>query len=286
MALVKIADFNHNYKEEIFAGYDIKKFSVYSDRDEKIGDVHDALLDESGHFRYLVIDTGFWIFGKNILLPVGYARVDYDQGRVYVAGMTKKQAESLPEYKSDMTIDYDYEERVRNVYRGIGTAGATATATANRTSYDRNSYNYDYDRDLYGVDESKNKVLKLYEEKLIAEKQRYKTGEVAVGKRVESETANVAVPIEKERVVIERSDSSEAREVAPGSVNFQEGEVARMEVYEESADIEKKAFVREEVGVRKEVDRDTVQATEKVRREELEVDVDGEKRTIHEKKKR
>ncbi|MGB7444571.1 MAG: DUF2382 domain-containing protein [Coleofasciculaceae cyanobacterium] len=282
MALVKIADFNHNYKEEIFAGYDIKKFSVYADRDEKIGDVHDALLDESGHFRYLVIDTGFWIFGKNVLLPVGHARVDYDQGRVYVAGMTKEQAESLPEYKSDMTIDYDYEERVRNAYRGMRTSGTKATTS--RPTYDRNSYNYDYDRDLYGVDESKNKVLKLYEEKLIAEKQRRKTGEVAVGKRVETETASVSVPIEKERVVIERSSPSDAREVAPGSVDFQEGEVARMEVYEESANIDKKAFVREEVGVRKEVDRDTVEATEKVRREELEVDVDGKKKNIHERR--
>lgn len=282
MALVKIADFNHNYKEEIFAGYDIKKFSVYTDRDEKIGDVHDALLDESGHFRYLVIDTGFWVFGKNVLLPVGHARVDYDQGRVYVAGMTKEQAESLPEYKSDMTIDYDYEERVRNAYRGISTAGTKATTS--RPTYDRNSYNYDYDRDLYGVDDSKNKVLKLYEEKLIAEKQRRKTGEVAVGKRVESETASVSVPIEKERVVIERSAPSDAREVAPGSVDFHEGEVARMEVYEESANIEKKAFVREEVGIRKEVDRDTVEATETVRREELEVDVDGKKKNIHERR--
>jgi stress response protein YsnF len=48
-----------------------------------------------------------------------------------------------------------------------------------------------------------------------------------------------------------------------------------MRVYEETADIGKQAFVREEVNVRKEVKRDTVDATETLRREELEVDVNG-----------
>jgi stress response protein YsnF len=49
-----------------------------------------------------------------------------------------------------------------------------------------------------------------------------------------------------------------------------------MEVYEETADIDKQAFVREEVNIKKEVQRDTVDATEQVRREELDVDVDNE----------
>jgi uncharacterized protein (TIGR02271 family) len=48
-----------------------------------------------------------------------------------------------------------------------------------------------------------------------------------------------------------------------------------VEVYEETADIQKKAFVREEVNIRKEVTQDTVNSTETVRREELDVDVDG-----------
>jgi uncharacterized protein (TIGR02271 family) len=48
-----------------------------------------------------------------------------------------------------------------------------------------------------------------------------------------------------------------------------------MRVYEETADITKQAFVREEVNIRKEVERDTVDVTETLRREELEVDVNG-----------
>ena len=63
--------------------------------------------------------------------------------------------------------------------------------------------------------------------------------------------------------------------VAPGEVNFTEGEVARIEVYEETPDIHKEAFVREEVRVRKVVERDTVEAEETIRREELDVNTEG-----------
>ena len=81
-------------------------------------------------------------------------------------------------------------------------------------------------------------------------------------------------PIEKERVVIERTGGNTTA-VTPGSDAFQSGEVARMEVYEETPDIHKEAFVREEVSIRKEVDRETVQAEEQLRREELDVDKEG-----------
>ncbi len=50
--------------------------------------------------------------------------------------------------------------------------------------------------------------------------------------------------------------------------------MARMEVYEETADIHKQAFLREEVRVSKEVDRETVEASDTIRREELDVNTE------------
>lgn len=272
MPLAKLADVYPNYKEKIFEGEDIKKYSVYSlESEDKIGDVYDALIDEQGRFRYLVIDTGFWIFGKKVLLPTGRAKIDYGRNRVYTIGLTKDQAESLPKYDDDMTVDYDYEEQVRGVYRP---AAATATTTT-APSYDANSYHYDKEPELYDANDDNHGRLKLYQERLIANKERSKAGEVAVGKRVETETAEVSVPVEKERVVIERTTPTSTKEVAVGEANFKDGEVARMEVYEETADIQKKAYVREEVSVKKEVESNTVDARETVRREELTVDADG-----------
>jgi uncharacterized protein (TIGR02271 family) len=118
--------------------------------------------------------------------------------------------------------------------------------------------------------------VKLYEERLVPEKNRVKTGEVSVGKRIETETARVSVPVEKERVVVERVNPTDAGQVVDaGSVNFHEGEVARMEVYEETADVHKEAVLREEVNVRKEVERENVDVEDQIRREKLDVDTQG-----------
>ncbi len=271
MALLKLADAYPNYKDEIFGGDDIKGYDVYAGNNEKIGSVYDALIDDQGSFRYFVVDTGFWVFGKKVLVPMGKVQIDYDRHRIMVAGMTKEEVERMPEYSDNMAIDYDYEERVRGSYRPAAAAGAAA-AVAAQPAYDRDSYTYDHDAPLYQPQDQK---IKLYEERVVTNKNRQKTGEVAIGKKVETQTAQVSVPIEKERVIIERTTPSSATVVTPGSAAFQEGEVARMEVYEETADIHKEAFVREEVNIRKEVTQDTVTSNETIRREELDVDVDG-----------
>jgi uncharacterized protein (TIGR02271 family) len=277
MALAKIADLYPNYKDDIFGGEDIKSFSVYDQTNDKIGSIHDIIVDESGRFRYLVLDTGFWIFGKKVLLPVGRASIDYSQQRVYANGLTKEQAENLPKYDDDMTIDYDYEERVKKVYRGTDYVPDT-TAYAEETTGTRDAY-YDKEPTLYAHQEENlddRQSLKLYEERLIANKERFRAGAVSIGKRVETETQSVSVPVEKEKIVIERSAVNEGTVVTPGEASFAEGEVARVEVYEETANVEKQAFVREEVNVRKEVEQDTVTARETIRREELEVETDGD----------
>ena len=301
MALLKLEDFDPNYRDT-FQGGDIKGLSVYAEGDEKIGTVSDVLVDDLGHFRYFVIDLGFWIFGKKVLLPVGRSRVDYGADRIYAVGMTREQADNLPELGDLQKIDYDYEEQVRGVYRTPNTATSTATATIPveasaplessaaldatsaaamagsmatpaTTTYNRDTYNYQHEPSLYDINEQDHQTLRLYQERLVANKQRVKAGEVAIGKHVETETARVAVPVEKERVVIERVTPTDAgRPVAPGEAAFREGEVAHVEIYEEQANIQKEAFVREEVRVSKEVEQTTVEAQETLRREELDVD--------------
>lgn len=272
MALVKVNDFYPTYSEEYSDLDYIENFDVYAEGHEKVGTVSDLLVNEdTGRLRYLVVDTGFWIFGKKVLLPIGRARVDYEDKEVYVSGLTKEQVQNLPNFDELEKVDYDYEEQVRGIYRPMATTSGMNQST---TDYDRNTYNYEQEPSLYDVDEQDNQSLKLYEERLVANKQRRKAGEVSIGKHVETETARVAVPVEKERVVIERTDPSSTKASNPTGA-FREGEVARMELYEETPDIHKEAVVREEVKVKKVVDRDTVEAQEKVRREELDIDTDG-----------
>jgi uncharacterized protein (TIGR02271 family) len=312
MPLYRIKDFDPDYRDH-FGNDDVKGLDLYS-HDEKIGSVNDVLVDEEGQFRYLVINTGAWIFGKKVLLPIGRCRIDYNARRVTVDQLNREQVESLPEFTDEMVADYDYEERVRGVYRssmvddpaaagvgyagygtdpnpfsgnyrptGMGTAGviddlaaprADAAMVPDEDRYDRDTYRYDRDP-LYDLDPGNHENLKLYQERLVANKVRRKTGDVTVGKIVETESTQISVPVEKERVVIERVPVDSREAVIPGDQAFQEGEVARMEVYEEAADIRKEAFVREEVRVKKVTDQDVVTAEEQIRREELDVDADG-----------
>lgn len=305
MVLFKLEDFDSDYRNT-FGGDEIKGYDVYAERnDEKIGTLKNILVDESGKFRYFVVDTGFWIFGKQVLLPVGRSSIDQNARHINAVGFTKEQAENLPEFNDSLKVDYDYEERVRGVYRtptteqpleaspSVGgsapleatapldsvsayTAPKTVSTNPPPTTYNRDNYTYQQEPSLYEMNDQDHQTLKLYEERLVANKNRVKTGEVAVGKRVETQTAQVSVPVEKERVVIERTTPTDVgTAVSPGANAFREGEVAHMEVYEETADIQKKAFVREEVSVRKEVTKDTVNTSKQIRREELDIDTDG-----------
>lgn len=288
MSLLKIKEFDPNYRES-FEGKDIKGMGVYATADEKIGTVSDILVDEQGHFRYFVVDLGLWIFGKKVLLPVGRSRIDHTSERIYTVGMTKQQAENLPEFNEHKEIDYNYEEQVRGVYRSeaflentapVDTAssrpaGATMVAppiAPPKRSGNGSSYDYQQEPALYELNDQDHQTFKLYQERLIANKVRAKTGEVIVGKHTETETGRVSVPIEKERVVIERVTPTNAGEaVTPGSVSFDTGEVTRIDLYEETADIHKEAFLREEVRVNKIVDHETIEGEETLRREELDV---------------
>lgn len=293
MVLYKLEEFDSDY-QDAFGGYDIKNYDVYSAiDDDKIGSVKNIMVDEAGRFRYFVVDTGFWIFGKQVLLPVGRTRIDSMNNRLYAIGLTKEQVQNLPEFSEDLKIDRDYEERVTGIYGNypiagtatqLGTSAASmpymasemAATPAITSNVDRDTYDYQQKPDLFEMSDRDHQSLKLYEERLVASKQRRKTGEVNIGKQVKTETQNVAVPVEKEQVVIERTTPENAgKPVSPGETAFRSGEAVRMDIYEEQPDIHKETVLREEVNVRKEVDRDTVNAEERIRREELDIDSEG-----------
>ncbi|WP_341531468.1 DUF2382 domain-containing protein (plasmid) [Nostoc sp. UHCC 0302] len=277
MGLLNIADFDPNYRES-FNHNDIKGREVYIDGDDKIGTISDVLVDEDGLFRYFVIDLGFWIFGKKVLLPVGRSRTDQNSERIYAVGMTKQQAENLPEFSEHQTVDHDYEELVRGIYCPPTPLDIANLATLDELDslYNPSSYNYEQEPLLYELNQQDHQTFKLYQERLIANKTRIKTGEVLIGKHIETETAQVSIPIQKERVVIERvALTASVEAVAPSSVSFSQGEIARIEIYEETVDIHKDTFVREEVTIKKVIDHQTVESQETLRREELDIDTQG-----------
>jgi hypothetical protein len=101
------ADWSH------LVGYEVEA------TDGRMGTVDEASMDSDR--RYLVVDTGFWIFGKKRIIPAGViARVDHDRERVYVA-MTKDLIRQAPDYDDTMTASDDaYFDEQASYYEPFG----------------------------------------------------------------------------------------------------------------------------------------------------------------------
>jgi hypothetical protein len=94
-------------------GYDVEA------TDGHIGKIDAATNDTSR--SSLVVDTGFWIFGKKRLIPAGVVeRADHEDRKVFVA-MTKDQIKSAPDYDDTETgYDDEYYDRSSSYYDPYG----------------------------------------------------------------------------------------------------------------------------------------------------------------------
>ncbi|GAA4093553.1 MULTISPECIES: PRC-barrel domain-containing protein [Streptomyces] len=96
------------------AGADLTGYKVEA-TDGSIGKV-DKHSDEAGD-AYLVVDTGVWIFGKEVLLPAStVVRIDQDDQKVFV-DRTKDQIKDAPEFHRDKHLgDPAYREQLGTYY--------------------------------------------------------------------------------------------------------------------------------------------------------------------------
>ncbi|WP_062350977.1 hypothetical protein [Herbidospora yilanensis] len=82
----------------------------------KIGEV-DEQSDAVGD-SYIVVDTGFWIFGKKVIMPAStITEIDPQQRKVFLA-RTKEEIKNAPEFDQDTYKDPAYREQVGNYYTG------------------------------------------------------------------------------------------------------------------------------------------------------------------------
>lgn len=93
-----------DYREDVGrAGRDVIGYDVEA-TDGKIGKIDEA--SNEAESAYLVVDTGFWIFGMKRMIPPGVVdRVDESARKVYVA-MSKDDVRSAPDF-----VDGDREVR-------------------------------------------------------------------------------------------------------------------------------------------------------------------------------
>jgi len=237
------SDFNDsNYGSgqvwEIDHGYD-----VFAADGEKVGDVQDVQP------HYLTVSKGFF-FPSERHVPVN-AIADVRGEQVYLT-VNKNQLDSqnwetvpdAPTYSDTSTTGYSDVDRMRSADTMVG---ERTTASA--------------DDDVR---------IPVMEEQLEVGKHEVRRGLVRVHKRVESEQQSVNVPLREETVHVDRHAVSGEYSGNVPSNAFQEQDI-EIELRGEEADVTKRAVVREEVEIDKDVVERNQQVTDTVRREDVHV---------------
>jgi hypothetical protein len=114
MSSANVWSYRETLADSVGAGRDFVGYSVEG-VDGSIGKI-DKSSNEAGR-EYVVVDTGFWIFGKKRLIPVGVVTgVDHDAKTVLVS-LTKDQVKDAPDFDDRHTgYDDDYYNSVGVFY--------------------------------------------------------------------------------------------------------------------------------------------------------------------------
>ncbi len=256
--LVRLTDLSRDDQLTFFhdnSVYNPVGAAAYGAGGDKIGTVRDALVTSNGGIRFLIVDAGGWFSSKEVLVPVGYARID-DNG-VYFDSLTKEQVEAMqPYHYGESYVDDQY--------------------TQEQFEHDERVLRGDRDEAQYRQEAYKTPDrLQLLEERLTVNKERFKAGSVRIGKHVETRQEQVEVPLQREEVVITRHEVTDARPVEGARIG--EGQqTMQVDLEAERANIGKQTFVTEEIEVGKRAVTETQTVTENVSREVLDVDRDGQ----------
>jgi uncharacterized protein (TIGR02271 family) len=272
-----------------FAGYE-----VYDPTGSKIGRVDDLFVDEGDQPEYLGVKIGL-LGTKSTLIPWELVEVREDEGRI-IAALDKDRVKDGPAFDDDKEITHEFENEVYSYYGlqqtsstedrgsyadytsgtsgesvGPGTAmGDTETGEFREHAADDEGVNQSRGDDLADEDELR---VQRTEEELAAGTREREAGQLKVRKRVRTDREQIEVPTRHEEVSVERVPVG--GEVSEAEIGEDE---VRVPVTEEEVVVEKRPVAKEEVRIRKDVVSDTETVEEDVRREEVEVEDDTERR--------
>jgi uncharacterized protein (TIGR02271 family) len=253
--------------EDRYAGY-----IVYDRHYEKLGNVDDLFVDENDSPQYIGVKMGF-LGTRTTLIPFEMARVNDARQLIEVAA-DKETVKNGPTFDDDREITPEFENEVYSYYglrrpstiEESGTYGTYYAEQSTQTTgvADRTDVRY----------EDEVRVQRSEEELRVGTRER-KAGSIRVRKRVRTDREHIEVPTRHEEVTVERVPvEGEATEAQIG-----EDEVV-VPVTEEEVVVEKRAVAKEEIRLRKDVVEDTEVVEEDVRREEVEVEDDTERRGV------
>ena len=275
-------------------------YEVYDQDGERIGRVGHLFLNEDDRPEYLGVEIGL-PDGRAVLVPVEV--IPTENERRMVVSRPKSVVERGPTFGDGEEVTPELEERVSRHYglprspsiedrsghdallaegqtererEGSGAAGSGIRVGDTESGEFR-----EHDRNVEGVsqpgsdleDEDELRVRRSEEELRVGTRER-EAGSVNVRKSVRTDRERIEVPTRREEVTVERllveGETTETR--------IGEDEVS-VPVVEEEAVVEKRPVVKEEIRIRKDVVEETETVEEDIRREEIEVDDQTERRT-------
>jgi sporulation protein YlmC with PRC-barrel domain len=126
---------------------DIRGWDVRNERDQKIGEVEELILDaKNKKVRYLVVDlddNDFDLDDKEVLIPIGMAELHEEDDDVVVRGVGIEQLEALPEYDDDnLTPDVE-----RKICMSLGRSKVTTSSLISENDQDLSFYNEEHFND-------------------------------------------------------------------------------------------------------------------------------------------
>jgi uncharacterized protein (TIGR02271 family) len=277
--------------EDRYAGY-----TLYDQHYEKMGSVDDLFVDENDSPQYIGVKMGF-LGTRSTLIPFEMVRVN-DARQVIKVAAEKETLKNGPTFEDDREITPQFENEVYSYYglqrtqtigntgsygsyysdegTDAGTVGPGMSMGDTETGEFREHAAYDEGvhqsrgDDLEDEDELR---VQRSEEELTAGTRQREAGSIRVRKRVRTDHERIEVPTRHEEISVERVPVE--REASEAEIG--EDEVV-VPVTEEEIVVHKRPVVKEEVRIRKEVVEDTEVVEEDVRREEVEVEDETERR--------
>jgi uncharacterized protein (TIGR02271 family) len=252
------------------------KYGVYDQLGKKLGGVDALFLDEDDELEYVGVKTDL-LGARAALVPAEVLTVDDRRGRMVVArssnvveqGPTLAEEEMTPEFEERVRLHYglkrptgttgghggthgSYHGDPPERSGGVGTAGTEGPGTTTGSP------------GATGEDEIR--VQRSEEELRVGTRER-EAGALRVRKRVRTDRERVEVPVRREEVRVER---------VPVSGGASGAEIGEDEIVvplaEDEVVVSKRAVVKEEIRIRKDVVEGTEVVEEDVRREEVDVE--------------
>ena len=186
-----------------------------------------------------------------------------------------KDAFTMDEYETDRRdqMDYNPDTDFLSGYRDEIEQGNVVVVVEEDTAHMGTEYATSRENNR---EDHLDDTIELREERLEVEKEDVQTGEVRIEKRIVEETKTIEVPVTHEEVTIERRPVTDHSSTVDPITETDEREDIVIPVTEEQINVSKHTEVVEEVEVHKNKVTENKHVTDTIRKEELEVEHEGD----------